>query len=79
MEGKTTKMILKHIHDKLNIIQSKPLTHESMAEIIEVLDSLRDEMVRISNSVGSVQFFASYQSRYFEALDKLKNILDEFD
>jgi len=79
MEGKTTKMILKHIHDKLNIIQSKPLTHESMAEIIEVLDSLRDEMVRISNTVSSVEFFTSYQSRYFEAMDELKNLLDEFE
>ena len=79
MENRTTKMILRHIHDKLNIIQSKPLNHESMAEIIEVLDSLRDEMVRISNTIGSVQCFASYQTRYFEELDKLKNILDEFE
>lgn len=79
MEDKTTEPILKYIHDKLNIIQPKPLNNVSMSEIIDSFDTLFKDIIRISDIVNNFEYLDNYRKRYIEAKNNLTNVFNELE
>lgn len=79
MEDKTTDPILKYIHNKLNIIQSKPLNHASISEILNVVDSIRRDVARIFDLVNNFEYLDNYRERYIEAKNNIINLFKELE
>ena len=79
MNGKTTEPIIKRIHDKINMIEIKPLNSESMKEIIDDLRALLLDLGRLKEKVSSFEWCAQHRDRYFKLLNEINDTLKEKD